>query len=125
LPKKPENEKKSGEKQKTNASSAKTVESSNSRPGAGTNSSKTVDGKKPGDAPKPIEVVFLVDGERVKMAPVKRGISDDAYVEITEGLQEDQEIVSGGYKAINRELEDGKKIKKGGPVGEKEKEEGK
>ena len=46
------------------------------------------------------------------MLEVSRGISDDAYVEITSGLKEGQEVVSGGYKAINRELEDGKKIKK-------------
>ena len=45
------------------------------------------------------------------MVPVKRGISDDAYVEITDGLREGQEIISGGYKALNRELEEGKKIK--------------
>jgi HlyD family secretion protein len=68
-------------------------------------------------------VVFLVEGDRVKMAPVKRGISDDAYVEITEGLKEDQEVVSGGYKAINRELEDAKKIKKGGNPEEPSKDE--
>ena len=54
---------------------------------------------------------------------MKRGISDDAYVEITEGLREDQEVVSGGYKAINRELEDEKKIKKMEVVVDKEKEE--
>ncbi|EEF63425.1 efflux RND transporter periplasmic adaptor subunit [Pedosphaera parvula] len=67
--------------------------------------------KKLAEAPKPSEVVFLVDGERAKMVPVKRGISDDNYVEITEGLKEDQQVVSGGYKAINRELEEGKQIK--------------
>jgi HlyD family secretion protein len=33
-------------------------------------------------------------------------------VEITEGLTEGQEAVSGTYKAINRELEDGKRIKR-------------
>lgn len=71
----------------------------------------TAPSKKPNEPSKPIEVVFLVDGQKAKMVPVKRGISDDTYVEITEGLQENQEIVSGGYKAINRELEDGKKIK--------------
>lgn len=62
---------------------------------------------------KPIEVVFLHDGDSVKMVPVKRGISDDNYTEITEGLTEAQTVVSGGYKAISRELEDGKKVKKG------------
>ena len=57
------------------------------------------------------EVVFVVESERVKMTPVKIGISDDDYWEITEGLTEDQEIVSGGYKAVSRELEDGKLVK--------------
>ena len=47
------------------------------------------------------------------MAPVKRGIGDDAYVEIVDGLSEGQEVISGGYKAISRELEEGKKITKG------------
>ncbi len=65
-------------------------------------------GKKEDD--KPIEVVFLRDGDKVKMVPVERGISNDDYVEILKGLQENVEIISGGYKAINRELEDGKKI---------------
>jgi HlyD family secretion protein len=59
---------------------------------------------------KPIDIVFLVEGDHVKAAPVKRGISDDNYWEIIEGLQEGAVVVSGGYKAINRDLEDGKKV---------------
>jgi HlyD family secretion protein len=74
---------------------------------AGTNSASQ---KKPDEPPKPIEVVFVVQGDHVKLVPVKRGISDDNYVEILEGLHEGDEVVSGGYKAINRDLEDGKKI---------------
>ena len=70
-------------------------------------------GKKDEGGNRPIEVVFLHDGDTVKMAPVKRGISDDNYTEIVEGLSEGQTVVSGGYKAISRELEDGKKVKKG------------
>jgi HlyD family secretion protein len=66
--------------------------------------------KKADEPPKPIEVVFILEGDHVKQAPVKRGISDDNYVEITDGLKEGQEVVSGGYKAINRDLEDGKKV---------------
>ncbi|HHY85069.1 MAG TPA: efflux RND transporter periplasmic adaptor subunit [Verrucomicrobia bacterium] len=63
----------------------------------------------PKDGGKPIEVVFVVEGDRVKMVPVKLGISDSSYYEIIEGLEEGQEVVSGSYSAI-RELEDGKKI---------------
>ena len=70
-------------------------------------------GKKEDQRQKPIEVVFLHDGDTVKMVPVKRGISDDNYTEVVEGLTEGQTVVSGGYKAISRELEEGKKVKKG------------
>jgi HlyD family secretion protein len=73
-------------------------------------------------APKAIEVVFVVEDDHVKQTPVKIGIADDNYWEITEGLEEGQEIVTGGYKAISRELEDGKKIRKGvSPAEDKEK----
>lgn len=75
--------------------------------------------RKPGEAPKPIEVVFVKDGDRARMVPIKRGISDDTYVEILEGLEEGQEVISGGYKAISRDLEDGKKVKVGPPPFEK------
>lgn len=65
----------------------------------------------------PVEVVFVVDGERVRQTPVKIGISDDNYWEITEGLDEGEEIVTGGFRAVTRDLEDGKRIRKGGAAG--------
>lgn len=60
---------------------------------------------------KPKEVVFVVEDNAVKSYEVKRGISDDAYTEIVSGIKENQEIVSGSYKAINRELKDGSKVR--------------
>jgi HlyD family secretion protein len=87
---------------------------------AGTNSTKA--GKK-SDALKPVEVVFIVEGDRAKMMPVKIGVSDDNYYEITEGLQEGQEVVSGSYRAIGRELEDGKRVEKGLNGGDADKKE--
>ncbi len=60
---------------------------------------------------KPIEVVFVVDNGKVKQVAVKRGISDETTVEIISGLTDSDEVVSGSYKAINRELEDGSTIK--------------
>jgi len=77
---------------------------------------------KKGDQPKPIEIVWIVDGDHVKMAPVKRGIADDNYVEISDGLKDGQEIVSGGFKAINRDLEDGKKVVVNAQQAQKDKE---
>jgi HlyD family secretion protein len=57
------------------------------------------------------EVVFLVDNNAAKSVEVKRGISDDSYVEIVSGVEEGKDVVSGSYKAISRELEDGAKVK--------------
>ena len=59
---------------------------------------------------KPEEVVFLVDGSQVKQVNVKTGISDDTYIEVTEGLEGEEEVVRGPYRAISKELEDGSKI---------------
>jgi HlyD family secretion protein len=85
---------------------------------SGTNALK-LDKKKEG--PKQVDVVFVVEGDHVKMVPVKIGISDDNYWEVTEGLNDGQEVVSGGYHAISHDLEDGKKIVKGKAVPDAEK----
>jgi HlyD family secretion protein len=83
----------------------------NSSTSGGTNSAK---GDKKGDEKnKPVDVVFVLDGNHVKTVPVKIGISDDNYWEITDGLKEGDEIVIGGYHAISHDLDDGKKIVKG------------
>ena len=60
---------------------------------------------------RPKEIVFVVDNGVVKSVPVKRGISNDTHVEILEGVTEGMQVVSGSYKAINRELEEGAKVR--------------
>jgi HlyD family secretion protein len=76
---------------------------------ASTNHSATAAGKAR-EENKPIEVIFLREGDIVRAQPVKRGISDDNYTEIIEGVAEGAEVISGGYKAISRDLEDGKRV---------------
>ena len=85
----------------------------------GTNIAKS--DKKSKEAIKQVEVVFVLEGDHAKMVPVKIGISDDNYWEVTEGVTEGQEVVSGSFKVITRELEDAKKIRKGPATGDKEK----
>jgi HlyD family secretion protein len=70
---------------------------------------KKNDGKETPKGPK--EVVFLVESGTVKMVEVKTGISDDNYIEIKEGIEDSVEVVSGSYRAISRELEDGSKVR--------------
>lgn len=127
LPKDPEKDKKGvagktgGKTNSLSDSATNTVAPASTNVTAGDPNASKSD-KKGKEAPKPIEVVFVRDGDQVKMVPVKIGISDADYWEITEGLTEGQEIVSGGSKAINRELEDGKKIRIGKPEKEEDKE---
>jgi len=91
---------------KTNSVPTNAIATSNTE----TNSSRL--DKKSDDKKKPVEVVFVVEGNKVKTVPVKIGISDDNFWEITDGLKEGDEIVTGGFKAIGRDLDDGKKISK-------------
>jgi HlyD family secretion protein len=71
---------------------------------------------------KPQEIVFIVENGVAKKRNVKTGISDDTYIEITEGLQDNLEVVKGSYKAITKELEDNSKVKVDNEVKLKKKE---
>ncbi len=62
------------------------------------------------ESTKPTDVVFVVKGDHVKAVPVKIGFCDDNYWEITDGLTNGEEIVSGGYRAVGRDLQDDSKI---------------
>lgn len=60
---------------------------------------------------KPQEVVFVVDGNKARLKKITTGLSDDNYIEVKSGLKDGQQIISGNYKAISRELNDGSNIK--------------
>ena len=57
------------------------------------------------------EVVFIVKDGAVKTVSVKRGISNDTYVEVKANDLEGKDVVSGPFKAINRDLEVDVKVK--------------
>lgn len=79
--------------------------------GASTGTGKNDKAKQGGNREKEQEVVFVVKSGVAKAVPVKRGISDDNYVEITSGLKAGEEVVSGSFVAISRELNDGSKVR--------------
>jgi HlyD family secretion protein len=72
---------------------------------------QTTDTKQKKDLRKPQQVVFLSDGGKAKMTDVETGISDNGYIEITKGLTDGQNVVSGPFRAISKEIEDGVAIK--------------
>lgn len=55
-------------------------------------------------------IVFVRDGSKVRQQTVETGILDHTHIQITSGLKEGEEVVSGSYGAITRDLKDGAKI---------------
>lgn len=53
------------------------------------------------------EVIFRLDGSQVVQVPVRTGISDDTHIQVVEGLEADQTIVTGPYTTLSRDLKDG------------------
>ncbi|MEO5720812.1 MAG: efflux RND transporter periplasmic adaptor subunit [Chthoniobacterales bacterium] len=62
------------------------------------------------DREKLLKVVFLKKGGKAVMAKVTTGIADDTYMEIKDGIQPGDEVISGSYSAISRKLKDGAKV---------------
>jgi HlyD family secretion protein len=65
-----------------------------------------------------LEVVFLyTDADTAKMVEVNTGIQDNEFIQILEGLEEGDKVISGPFSAISRKLKDGMQLR------EKEKKE--
>jgi len=58
------------------------------------------------------EVVFVLNGNRVRKTEVKTGIQDNTSIEIAEGLQEGDEVITAPFNAINKTLKDSMLVKK-------------
>ena len=58
------------------------------------------------------EYVFLYDNGKARMTEVKTGIQDNMYIQIIEGLNKDQEVIVGPYRAVSKKLKDGDSVKK-------------
>ena len=63
-----------------------------------------------GEREKLSKVVFLKKGGKAQSVKVTTGISDDTYIEIKNGVQPGDEVISGSYSAISRKLKDGAKV---------------
>jgi HlyD family secretion protein len=42
---------------------------------------------------------------------VKTGIQSDTHIELLEGVDSGEQVVTGSYRAISRDLKDGSKVK--------------
>jgi HlyD family secretion protein len=57
------------------------------------------------------EVVFIIQNGVAKKQAVTPGISSDSYIEIRDGLEEGDEVITGSYRAISRDLEDNSRVR--------------
>ncbi len=71
-----------------------------------------------GDAPKPdsdeekpIKGVFLLDGNKVKFVEVTTGITGESEIQITSGIEEKQQVITGPSRVLNS-LKEGDVVKK-------------
>jgi HlyD family secretion protein len=55
-------------------------------------------------------VVFIKEGDTVKMRPVETGIADNTYLQIKNGLKAGELVVSGPYRAVSRLLKEGARV---------------
>ncbi|MEY3444122.1 MAG: hypothetical protein RLZZ519_2403 [Bacteroidota bacterium] len=61
---------------------------------------------------EPSEVVFVLrDKQFAQLKAVVTGISDSKYIVIKEGLKEGEEIITGPYRLLSKEIKDSMKVK--------------
>jgi HlyD family secretion protein len=54
-----------------------------------------------------VEIVFCVENGKAVAKQVNTGIQSDELIEVLEGLREGDEVVTGSYRAISKDLENG------------------
>ena len=61
-----------------------------------------------------VQVVFVVENGVAHAKQVKTGIQSDTHIELLEGVAAAEQVVTGSYRAISRDLKEGAKVKVGG-----------
>ena len=56
------------------------------------------------------ECVFVKEGDKAKLKVVETGIQDDTNIEITYGLNEDDEVITGPYNTVTKSLKNGDSV---------------
>ena len=68
---------------------------------------KDAEGRYQADKDGFVEVVFCVENGKAVAKQVKTGIQGEDLIEVTNGLKEGDEIVTGSYRAISKDLDNG------------------
>ena len=65
----------------------------------------------PADKPKPIKGVYVLDGNKAKFKQVETGITGESDIQITTGLSDGEEVITGPSRILNT-LKEGTIVKK-------------
>jgi len=78
---------------------------------------KRVDAEKRYKADKDgfVEIVFVVENGKAVAKQVETGIQSDELIEVVKGLKEGEQVVTGSYRAISKDLENGGGVTVGKP----------
>jgi HlyD family secretion protein len=57
------------------------------------------------------EYVFVVDDNVARLREVETGIQDNTYIQILSGLEPDEKVITGPYRAVSKTLRNGDEIK--------------
>jgi len=60
-----------------------------------------------------VEVVWVIDDGKAAARQVKTGIQSETHIEVLDGLEEEEVVVVGSFRAISRDLNDGTPVKIG------------
>lgn len=71
---------------------------------ADTSNAPVYERKEAGDDDEIFEVVFVMEGGKAKLRVVETGIQNDEYIEISKGLSEGEEVITGPYSAVSKLL---------------------
>lgn len=80
-----------------------------------TTSSRRRQVKAADDEAKPkemMEYVFIAEDGKAYIRAVKTGIQDNTYIQILEGVTEDEEVITGPYRVVSKSLRNTEEIKK-------------
>ncbi len=69
-----------------------------------------------------VEIVFVVENGTAVARAVQTGIQSETHIEIISGLKENDEVVTGSYRAISKLLENGSKVKVNNEMSKKDKD---
>ncbi|MEO6461443.1 MAG: efflux RND transporter periplasmic adaptor subunit [Candidatus Eisenbacteria bacterium] len=72
---------------------------------------KDAEGRFKADRDGFVEIVFVLEQGKANARQVTTGIQSDELIEVLTGLKEGEEVVSGSYRAISKDLENGATVR--------------